>query len=121
MRTQAYKSISLACFVAGNVATAGAIGTWLSGRMAGNSERAHDGLFLAAIGTAFFALGNRVALASLDRAERVRWTGEDDSDVAMAQRYRGEYLPQPAPEIDAEEVPMAQARPLSHVKRGGSF
>lgn len=126
MKMQVYKQLALASFVAGNVATAGAIGTWVAGRAGRRPDLAIDGLFLGVIGTAFFALGNRLALASLDHAERVRFSGEDldnpEPGIGMAETYHGELLPQPTPDIvdDGFEAP-AQTRPLRSVGHGASM
>jgi hypothetical protein len=120
MDTQVYKNASLGCFAAGTAATLGAIGTWIAGRSTGRTDLTHDGLFLGILGSAFLAMGNRLALASLDRAERVRWTGEDDADVGigMATTFKGEILPQATPGLDADFGPVQSPRPLSHVSHG---
>lgn len=125
MKTQVYKQLSLACYVAGNVATAGAIGTWMAGRAARRDDLAHDGLFLAVIGTAFFAIGNRFAIASLDQAERLRFVGDDearpDAGIGVATMFRGEHLPQRTPAIDLDETPTQSPHPLAHVRHGASL
>lgn len=120
MKTQVYKQLALASFMAGNVATAGAIGTWLASRASRRPELATDGLFLGVIGTAFYSLGNRLALASLDHAERVRFSGEDfdepEAGIGVATTFHGEELPQSAAHIDAgDDVPPPQSRPLRRV------
>ncbi len=125
MKTQFYKQLSLGCFVAGNVATAGAIGTWIAGRLTRRDDLAHDGLFLGVIGTAFYSLGNRLAVASLDHAERVRFTGEDgetpEAGIGMATTFQGERLPQATPGIAVDETKTQSPRPLSHVRHGASL
>lgn len=117
MRTQDYENLSLACFVAGNVATVGALGTWLAGRLLGNHDRAHDGLFLAVIGGAFFAVGNRLALASHDRAAHARWAG----DANLGSVQRAWEAAEREPLVEADDGQVQSPRPLQHVKHGAGL
>ena len=108
--------------MAGNIATGGSLGTWIAGRATRNRDLALDGLFLGVLGAALYSLGNRLALASLDHAERVRWTGDDESDadlgIGTAEMFEGERLPQATPGMVAEEGIVQSPRPMSHVRSG---